>query len=138
MIRTMARITLCCLLLQLAACESTRFVPVNTVVNEKKEKLGTPPGLHIAGYVTRDGANHPFDGTVMTEGDSFVFHRNVSSEEAADTTAAARAQRAPFRLPQAQVTELNAFQRSHGLLVIGACAAMAAGPIWMGDAMSGN
>jgi hypothetical protein len=36
------------------------------------------------------------------------------------------------------VTELNAFQRSHGLLVIGACAAMAAGLIWMGDAMSGN
>jgi hypothetical protein len=136
--RPIASITLCLLLGQLVACESTRLVPVNTAVSEHREKLGTPPGLHVAGYVTRDGVNHPLDATVTLEDDSFVFHPVVSAEAAADTTAAARARREPFRLPRTEVTELNAFHRSHALLVIGACAALAAGLIWIGDSVSGN
>jgi hypothetical protein len=136
--RAVAFITLGCLLSQLAACSSTRFVPVDTVMSEKKPELSTPPGLRIAGYVTSDGANHPFDGTVTLENDSFVFHPIVSADAAADTTAAAKAKREPFRLARHDVSELNAFQRSHTLLVIGACAALAAGMVWMGESMSGN
>ena len=136
--RLIAFITLCGLLLQVAACSSTRFVPVDTVTSEQKEKISTPPGLRIAGYVTRDGANHPFDGTVLLQGESLVFHPTVSAEEAADTTAVARKKREPFSVPRTEVTELNSFHRSRPLLVIGACAALAAGMIWMGESMSGN
>jgi hypothetical protein len=134
--RIIASLTLCCVLFQLAGCSSTRFVPTDTIMSEQHEKVSKAPGLRIAGYVTRDGANHPLDANVTLDGDSFVFHPVVSAEEQADTTAAARARRTPFRLPSSDVTELNAFQRSHTLLVIGACAALAAGMVWMGESMS--
>ncbi|HKW13634.1 MAG TPA: hypothetical protein VJS69_04025 [Candidatus Krumholzibacteria bacterium] len=123
---------------QITGCSSTRFVPTDTVVAEQKPKLDRPPGLSIAGYTTKDGANHPFHGTVTMEGESFVFHPDVSSEELADTTAAARAKREPFRVPRAEVTELNSYHRTHPLLIIGVCAAIAAGVIWLGDSTSGN
>lgn len=136
--RIVATITLCGLVAQLAACTSTRFTPAADVVSENPSKISQAPGVRVAGYVTSDGTNHPFDGTVTLEGDSFVFRPNVSSEEEADTTAAARAKREPFRVPRADVTELNSYHRSPLLLAIGVCAAVAAGIIWLGDSMSGN
>ena len=136
--RAIALIPLCLMLPQITGCSSTRFVPTDTVVAEQKPKLDKPPGLSIAGYTTKDGANHPFHGTVTMEGESFVFHPDVSSEELADTTAAARAKREPFRVPRAEVTELNSYHRTHPLLIIGVCAAIAAGVIWLGDSTSGN
>jgi hypothetical protein len=134
--RIITTIALCGLLAQFAACTSTRFTPAGDVVSENPKKITQAPGVQVAGYVTRDGANHPFDGTVTLEGDSFVFHPTVSSEEEADTTAAARAKREPFRLPRAEVESLNSYHHSPLLLAIGACAALAAGLLWLGDSMS--
>jgi hypothetical protein len=122
----------------LGGCSSTRFVPTDTVVADQKPKLDAAPGLAIEGYTTSDGANHPFHGTVTLEDESFVFHPIVAAEDLADTTAAARAKRESFRVPRAEVTELNSYHRTHPLLIIGVCAAIAAGVIWLGDSVSGN
>jgi hypothetical protein len=132
--RVMASIALGCVLAQLAACSSTRFIATDTVLAEQEAKVTKPPGLSIAGYVTTDGVRHPFDGTVTLENDYFVFHPAVGEAEAkADTT---RAPANVLRLPRTDVTSFNSYQRSHPILIIGICAALAAGIIALGESMS--
>ncbi|HET6348898.1 MAG TPA: hypothetical protein VFH88_07410 [Candidatus Krumholzibacteria bacterium] len=134
--RTIALMVLGCLLAQAAGCSSTHMLPVNTVLTEKESKIAGPPGLEIAGYMTTDGVRHRFDGTVTLEDSVFVFHPDKKAAAAADSTSTRPT--GPFSLGRTEVASLDAYQHSHTLLIIGVCAAIAAGFVWLGESLTGN
>jgi hypothetical protein len=61
-------------LLLLAGCARLSLVPLDREMAKPQNSLTSGEGMSITGYVTRDGAYHPYRGRVGLDGDTLVFH----------------------------------------------------------------
>ena len=72
-----ARLVLVLVAASVAACSSTKVVPLAAVTTRQHDELSSPAGLRVEGYVTRDGARHDLPSYAIISPDGAVSFQSI-------------------------------------------------------------